>query len=233
MVDGKHPALVSEELFQAAQEKRGSAPRLQSRRELTNPFAGLCKCECGAAMVLKPCGKAQLRIMCQHQTHCHNKSALYVEFEEEVVRILRSTIAELAAQYESGEDPAVQMQENLLAGLRQELIEIEQQQEKLYDLLERGIYTEPVFLQRNAALAERRRAVQDAVAKASAKVVTRDDIRERIVRLTEAVDCIHNEDLPPKTKNELLRTVIGRIRYSRQMDRYDKSPFTLNISFDY
>lgn len=232
LVDGKHPALISEELFRAAQEKRGSVPRIKLSRELNNPFAGLCRCECGSAMVLRPSDKAQLRIMCQHQTHCHNKSALYSEFEAEVVRSINESISELEAQFRSGEQPTVRIQENLVAGLRRELIEIEKQQDKLYELLERGIYTEPIFLQRNVALAEKRNATQAAIERASITMTTRADIQERIVKLREAVTCIQNHELPPKVKNELLKVVIKEIRYSRKIGRYDKEPFILDISYN-
>lgn len=231
LVEGKHPALISDEMFQAAQEKRGTAPRIKMTKCLNNPFAGICKCECGSAMVLKPSDKAQLRIMCQHQTHCHNKSALYTEFEAEVVRTLRGCIAELEAQYQSGECPSRQLQGNLIAGLRREMIEIEKQQDKLYELLERGIYTEPVFLQRNAALADKRSQTQAAIERASITVTRSSDIHERIVKLNEAVSCIENRDLTPKTKNDFLKTVIKQIRYSRQIGRYEKDPFVLKISF--
>lgn len=232
IVEGKHPALISEELFQAAQEKRGRAPRIRMTKQLQNPFAGLCRCECGAAMVLRPSTKAQLRIMCQQQTHCHNKSALYSEFEAEVVRVLQDRIADLETQYaaEGERGTAMQLQENLLAGLRRELIDIEMQQEKLYDLLERGIYTEPVFLQRNAALAERRSATEAAVQRAQIIKTQKTDIRERIVKLTEAIAVIENKSLPIKEKNDFLRTAIKEIRYTRKIGRYDNDPFVLDIS---
>ena len=230
LVDGKHPALVSEELFAAAQNRRGTAPRIQQHRALVNPFAGLCYCECGSAMVLKPCTNAQLRIMCQHQTHCHNKSAIYQEFEEAVVQALQQSAADLEAEYASKEKPSTAYQENLIAGLRRELVEIERQQEKLYDLLERGIYTEPVFLQRNAALAERRTETEAAIRQASIKMTSTMNLEERLVKIREAIHCIQSKTITPKSKNDFLKTVISRITYSRKMGRYDREPFLLDVS---
>lgn len=230
LVDGKHPALISEELFYVAQEKRGSLPRAKKKTELINQFAGMCRCECGAAMVTRPSDKAQLRLMCSQQTHCHNKSVIFAEFQEEVVKYLQNEIRELKAQYYSGEGASQKLKEDIVGGLRKELLEIEKQQEKLYDLLERGIYTEPVFLQRNAALAERRKATEQAISTAMVSQVTDTDIQNRIVKLSEAVICIESKTLTPKAKNDFLKTVIGQITYSRQMGRYDKSPFTLDIS---
>ena len=232
LVDGKHPALISEELFRAAQAKHLKTPRIKKSTTLVNPFAGLCRCECGAAMVLKPSDKAQLRIMCQHQSHCHNKSALYSEFEEAVIRALRQSADDLEAEYASKEKPSAALQENLIAGLRRDLIEIERQQDRLYDLLERGIYTEPVFLQRNAALAERRESTEAAIRQASIRMTSAMNVEERIVKILEAIACIESNTITIKAKNDFLKTVISKITYSRKMDRYDKSPFDLRVSFD-
>lgn len=230
LVDGKHPALISEELFTAAQTKRGTTPRIQRQKALVNPFAGLCRCECGSAMVLRPSNKAQLRIMCQHQTHCHNKSALYTEFEEAVVQSLYQCIVDLEAEYATKERPSKAIQENLIATLRRDLIEIERQQEKLYDLLERGIYTDAVFLQRNAALADRRESTEAAIRQASIKMTSTENIEERIVKLKEAIACIQSNTITPKAKNDFLKTVIISITYSRPISRYDKDPFILQVS---
>ncbi len=231
LVDGKHPALISDELFQAAQEKDGTFPKNKKKTELINPFAGICRCECGTAMVSRPSPKAQLRLMCQHQTHCHNKSVIYAEFEQEVVRQLQNQIDEL--NFERNQQQKVQtqnIQADIISGLQKDLLELEVQQDKLYDLLERGIYTESVFVRRNAVLAERRKALKQAIASAPAKQPEPIDYQGKILKLSETIFCIQNQTITPKEKNDFLKTVINVITYSRKMDRYDKSPFTLEIS---
>lgn len=231
MVDGKHPPLISEELFQAAQEKHGKHPRIKKETKLINIFAGICRCECGAAMVTRPSSKAQLRLMCSHQTHCHNKSVIYAEYQAEVVRLLNESIAEMQAIYQNGNDTTIKLQTDVIGNLKKELLEIEKQQDKLYDLLERGIYSESVFVQRNAALADRRSATNKAIEAAMAVQTQAIDYHERIVRLSEVVQCIESDDMTPKAKNDLLRAVIHKIDYSRKMDKERNSPFYLKISF--
>ena len=51
--EGKHPAIVPEALFQAAQEKQGRNPRVKGSAQVVNPLAGLLYCQCGRAMVYR------------------------------------------------------------------------------------------------------------------------------------------------------------------------------------
>lgn len=53
MYEGKHPAIVPEALFQAAQEKQGRNPRVKGSAQVVNPLAGLLYCQCGRAMVYR------------------------------------------------------------------------------------------------------------------------------------------------------------------------------------
>ncbi|MDE6658465.1 MAG: recombinase family protein, partial [Oscillospiraceae bacterium] len=232
LVDGKHTALISEELFSLAIEKFGKIPRTKIKIELINPFAGLCRCECGCAMVTKPFQKAQLRIMCQQQTHCHNKSALYVEFEQEVIKQLQIHIQETESMFkQQKENQAELLQLETVEKLKKELLELEIQQDKLYDLLERGIYTETIFVKRNALLAEQRKKLQQTIQHAEQNQKIQIDYQNRLLKFSEAISCIQNQTISPKEKNDFLKTVISKIIYTRKMPRSDKSPFILTISF--
>jgi hypothetical protein len=231
LVDGKHPPLIPETLFYAAQKKFGSHPRNKRDTMLSNPFAGICKCECGAAMVLKPSEKAKPRMICQRQSHCHNKSAIYEEYEREVLRLLAENIPAFEARYKSRISGAAHMQEEILVRLKKELLGIEIQQNKLYDLLERGLYTESVFAQRNQALSQRRSNVQESIRCVEECREEGNDCPDRIVSFRQAVMRIHAEDIPASEKNRFLKTLIREIRYSRPVSRYDKTPFLLEISF--
>ncbi len=58
----KHEALISEELYQKAQDILKSKSHVPYRvnNKITNPLAGLIRCaECGSSMVLRPKHKAK------------------------------------------------------------------------------------------------------------------------------------------------------------------------------
>lgn len=229
--EGKHPPLVSEALFQTAQEKRGKQPRTKKETALINIFAGLCRCECGAAMVSRSSNKAQLRLVCSQQIHCRNKSVMYSEYLTEVVRLLRENIPELQAKYETENSEVNFPQSTILANLKKTLQEIENQQAKLYDLLERGIYSETVFTQRNTELAKRRTAAQNVIEAAKNTQAKEINCLESIIHTEDIIYCIENDDLTAKEKNDFLKTVIHQIDYSRKMDTERSNPFFLKITF--
>ena len=53
-VDGKHQAIIDEETFNAARQKRGLTPKVRKFKELRNPLAGLLFCStCGHSMSMK------------------------------------------------------------------------------------------------------------------------------------------------------------------------------------
>ena len=53
LYDGKQEAIISDELFQAAQEKHGRRYRAKANTKVRNPLAGLVQCQCGRSMSLR------------------------------------------------------------------------------------------------------------------------------------------------------------------------------------
>lgn len=232
LIDGKHESIISEELFNAAQERFGKVPRLKTEKHLINPFAGLIRCECGKSMVYQAQKNSAARIHCPNQVRCGNKSATYSELEKEIISSFKEIITEYKAKIANGNDTPEQTQKNIVQKLTKEINDIETQQTKLYDLLEQGIYTNAVFLKRNTALAERRKQVTNALEDAKANMPQIINYEEKIVRLSEAINILQDQDTPIKLKNDFLKTVIKEIRYSRKTanrNKWDNTPFSIEI----
>lgn len=233
LVDGKHEALISEEVFDAAQERFGSLPKVKAKSGLRNPFAGIMHCSCGRAMIYQPSRKCEARLHCAYQMHCSNRSATYTEVEEEVIRALRSFAADVRELLDGGHKSSG-VHEAVSAALTKELNALETQQERLYEFLEQGIYTTEVFVKRNAALAQRRSELQEAIEEAKSQEVSEVDYKQRYVALLEAVNVLENDTASVEEKNRLLRAVIKDIVYHRESEIRDKwhpVPFSLDIIF--
>ena len=77
--EGKHSAIISEELFHAAQEKMGRNHRAKPTTKIRNPLATLLYCQCGKAMTLRyyknkdGSERCAPRLACSQQIHCHTK----------------------------------------------------------------------------------------------------------------------------------------------------------------
>lgn len=218
IVDGKHEPIITEELFQAVQQRFGNTPRSKANQELVNPFAGLVRCQCGKAMVQQSQRKGiKTRIHCPYQKYCGNKSASYIDLEQVIIEALNNIITDFKSKI-NDDKPEYNVNSEIINKISKELNTLETQQNKLYDLLEQGIYTSAVFVMRNEALAAKRKKFEDALGKAKEFSQTSVDYHEMIVSLSEAVDVIQNPDIPPKRKNIFLRSVIKEIEYSRKKD---------------
>ena len=232
LVDGKHPAIIDDAMYEAAQALFGSAPKTKAAKELKNPLAGIIRCECGKAMVLKPQSKSAPRLLCQQQTHCGNKSATYSEVEEAVIAELSAISEDIKAKIASGEVQHDATEETAGRLLR-ELNEIETQQNRLYDLLEQGVYSNAVFVKRNQVLSERRSRCEAALAEVQRNSTSHISYEEKQILVAEAISTLKNNSITPKEKNEILKTIILEIKYSRivpSRTKWDTTPFKLAVS---
>ena len=231
LVDGKHEALISEDVFNASLERFGSLPKVKAKSGLKNPFAGILHCSCGRAMIYQPHKKCEARLHCAFQMHCNNRSATYKEVEEEVIQALRGIAADVKEMLDAHTEPSG-LSKAVTAALVKELNALETQQDRLYEFLETGVYTSEVFTKRNAALAQRREELQEAIEEAKAHEVSDVDYKQRYIALLEAVNVLENDAASAGEKNKLLRTVIKDIIYHRESDVRDKwhsVPFSLDI----
>ncbi len=230
IIDGKHNALISEKTFNDAQERFGQNPRVKKEYEIINPFAGLIKCECGKSMVYKSSKKSSPRIMCTNQPRCKNKSALYIEFENEIIKALKNYINDFKIKVSNGDKESVSIQNGILENLTKELNTIENQQDKLYELLEQGIYTNSIFLKRNAALAENRKKITSEIEKLKNSIPNAIDYEEKIIQLSNALATLQNPNIPPKIKNNFLKIIINKIEYKcKPNNQRNTTPFQIKI----
>lgn len=236
LVDGRHEAIISEELFQAAQQRFGKTPRTKAANEIVNPFAGLIRCQCGKAMVQQAQRKGiQTRIHCPQQKYCGNKSATCSDLEQVIIEALNKIIIDFKSKVNNNKSE-YHIEPEIINKLSKELNTIETQQNKLYDLLEQGVYTSSVFVMRNEALSEKRKKIETALAEAKELSRSVVNYQEMIVSLYESIDVIQNPDISPKRKNIFLRSVIKEIEYRRKKDdsrnSYDP-PISISITLNF
>ncbi len=153
--EGLHPPLISEREFaEAAAIRRARAHPPTTKRTLKNPLAGLIVCGfCGAPLQRLPASRTrrQESIICP-RVGCNVASRLGA-VEDAVVAAL---LPLLPTTIEQKVTPAPRD----LAVLRRQ--QIENQQARLYQLVEQGVYTPEEFTRRRAALEEQRAALPTA-----------------------------------------------------------------------
>ena len=223
IVDGKHPALIDEETFNKVAQRRAiNAPRIKTGYGLANPFAGLIFCsKCGRAIRLREHIKYEPRLLCNSNPACF-KSALLSEITNALIAALEhSELPNLEAKLNNNEGDSAKIQRNLLAGLQKQLSELRNQEEKQYDLLEKGIYSEELFDRRNTALQEKMKALKKQIQEAKNNIPKEVDYGKKIMTLKRAIDGLKDDSIPPIEKNKLLKAIVKKIEYSNDSYRYD------------
>lgn len=208
--DGLHPALIDVDTFNAVQRILSQNTREPAEHPLRNPFASIAKCGiCGKALMLQVSPKCAPRMTCVNQSRCHNKSILYSEFFNEIYTALKDNLEDFETEIKKdGSD--------ITETVKTKLKDLEKQESKQYDLLEKGIYSETEFINRRAKLNEEKALLQQTLDSQPSEVA-----EIRYIRLSEAIESLKDKTIPPKAKNLLLRGIIKRIEYTRT----GKEPF--------
>lgn len=237
LVDGNHEAILSEEMFNAAQAKKGKNIRVKQKVAVRNPFSGLLFCDCGRAMSYRTYRNkgvtiAMPRLVCEGQHHCRNKSVYYDEFEKYIVDVLYAAIADFKVKLENNNNNNSDY-DLLIKKLEDKLECLHKKDDEQHDLLEEGFYTKEVFIRRNIKLQEDIEYTQLAIKNAKENMPKRIDYHERIATFQEAVDALQRNDVDASLKNMLLKKCIEKITYSRHLlanqSKFENPPFNVDI----
>lgn len=225
-VPGKHEPLVTMETFQKAQDLLGRSYHVpyQLQRGITNPLAGLIKCErCGSSMVMRPYTNQLPHLKCGNHL-CQNRSSRFAYVEKHLLNGLKEWLAEYKAEWGKRKRPErnerlIEAKRAALRSLERERKELEGQKDRLHDLLERGIYDEETYHERYTALAERMEHLQAAIKQAEddiAAELTREQAQKKIIPKVESVLDLYDRTDDPAKKNNLLKSVLEKAVYRKE-----------------
>ena len=232
--DGKHPAIISDELFEAAQAKRGRNHRTKPNTKVRNPLAGLVYCKCGRAMSLRfnkrPDGteKSSPRLICDGQTHCNTGSCLHSEMMEMVIEILNQKLVEYQAKVSENNDNSIKEHERLIKSLEKKLSALQAKELSQWeaqsdpDLSKR--MPQHIFQQLNAKLLKEKEEVNMALRNAYETVPAKIDYEQKVVTLQDTLDALADENVSAAEKNKFLKLCIERIEYHRERPERIKNP---------
>lgn len=220
--DGKHEAIIPEELFNAAQAKKGKNTRQKPNTKIRNPFASLLWCKCGRAMSLRTYKNrdAAPRLLCDGQTHCRTGSCLYTEIEDRVKVILSDCIKDFEVRLKNNEGDSVKLHMRLIKNLETKQKELEEKElaqwEAQADPDPAKRMPQHIFQQLNEKLLKEKEDVRQALCKAYESMPEPVNYEEKIAQFTEALNALNSHDVDAETKNRLLKACIDRIEYHRE-----------------
>ena len=217
---GKHPAIITEEVFNAVQKKKGSLPKHKKGTKLVNPLAGLLYCGCGMAMkyhkyVKNGVVRAEPRYACTYPTRCDHASCVASELLDVLKNILRETLSDFEARVESGEDESVEIHRQLVARLERKLTELEDLELAQWDKYTKKEMPKHIFDRLNAKVLEEKEEVQQALCTAKDSTPEPMDLKSKVATLHQILAMMDDPEAPIPELNALLKNVIERITYRR------------------
>lgn len=224
--EGRHEGIISEELFEAAQEKQRRNHRAKTGTKIRNPLAGLVWCRCGRAMSLRtyknPDGseRSPARLLCDGQRYCGTGSVLYDEMLDRVRAILRENIADFEMQIKNDDDGSAKLHAQLIKNLERKLKELEarelSQWEKQSDPDPAQRMPAAIFKKLNEKVVAEIAETKKALATAYETMPEPVDYEERVKRFQDALDALNDPNATAQQKNNLLKACIERIDYYRE-----------------
>ena len=223
--DGKHPAIISEELFTAAQEKIGKNHKAKPTTKVRNPLASIVYCSCGRAMSMRTYKKdgverAPARLVCDGQVNCGVGSCLYDEMLGYVREALKSTIKDFEIKANGTSNDALKLHEKHIKSLEKKLDDIHQQEINMWKASvdpnpEKKIPAD-IFKILKEDLAKEKEETQQALTYAQETMPKPIEYKNKILMFQNALNALDDENTSAEDKNRLLKACIDRINYHRE-----------------
>lgn len=223
--EGRHDGIISEELFNAAQERSGRNHRAKPKTKVRNPFASLIYCKCGRAMSLRfykkkdGTEKAPPRLLCDGQVHCKSGSCLYDEMIDRVAAVLEQCIEDFEIRLKNDSGDSAKLHAKLIKNLEKKMKDLEAKEIAQWELQadpdEEKRMPQHIFKKLNENLLKEKEEIRLALCKAYESMPEPVDYEEKIKLFSEALNALRDPDMEAVEKNKLLKRCIQRIEYSR------------------
>lgn len=216
--DGKHPAIISDELYQAAVAKKGKNYRKKPSTKIRNPLAGLLFCQCGRAMSLRTytAHEGAPRLLCDNQVYCKTSSCLYSEIIDRVRETLQQCIADFEIRIQSDDKDSQKLHENLIKRLKAKQEELEKKELSQWEKYSEEEMPKEIFDKLNAKVLKEKEEIRQALCKAYESMPEPIDYEEQLLRFKNALEALDDPEVSADKKNKLLKACIERIDYNRE-----------------
>lgn len=219
LVDGKHEPLVSQELFEKAQNERKKRTREPNSCVLQNPYASLIKCGyCGKAVTLhygskKRGGDKYKRMACIGRG-CECVSHNYFELNNAIIDALKNKLDDIKVQIDT-DDNQSNTNSKIIESLESHLNLNEKKMNDICGYLENGIYTIDIFTKRKKTLEDERATLENAIMNAKKENKSSSELKNKTITLSQAIEMLKDDSISAKIKNNFLKEIIQVIYYKK------------------
>lgn len=215
IIDGHHPAIISQELWDTVQARRKSRYFYVDNKHVASPLAGMVHCsKCGHLMNMQGKNKGVPYLLCPTKGCCAGAKFEFVE--KAVLRQLTMLSNDLEVEVSEAAPPNVSQQEAVLSKMRSQIVKLEDRRNRLYSLLEDGTYSRALFSERMQVLAQEEASLQDAISslESDIRVELSRNKEKQLSQIKTVLAQYQSSDLP--SRKALLQSIISDIRYTKE-----------------
>ncbi|AMA74039.1 recombinase family protein [Aneurinibacillus thermoaerophilus] len=240
--ENAHEPIISKDLFEQANLALSGRYRTPTKEgsQLTNPLAGIVKCSvCGRSLryVYSKERRPQLRCI---NLHCQSvqKGALFHLIEERVINSLHMLVEqatlqqdELAASLQK-EESIIERKQKQISKLEREIQELHGMRDTAFEMLEKKVYTEEIFLQRHQTISQKIKEAEANIEQLKKEIELEEaqlHHQKNILPQIQKVVDTYWEIESPVEKNHLLKSILEKVYYTRKKEWTKKDQFELEI----
>ena len=226
VVNGLHPAIIDEALYNRAQEIAKTKYHSPSfTGVIENPLSGLIHCgNCDRIMTRAPHMRGGPYLLCVKRG-CIPSSKLPL-VEQAVLASLRGEITRLNGQQKKMEEKNQEIPIMAVKAIDKELKATKEQLSRLHDLLEQQVYDVATFMERRSALNSKIEKLE------ASKASFRNENKQlNIPAMIQRIELVLRQykECSPQDQNELLKSVIEKVIYRKEKGA-KPAEFQLEIS---
>ena len=239
IVPGLHEPIISEEMFEKAQNiyrnHQLADTRTKEDLELKNPLSTLLKCKlCGRTMKrTSNASSTYIRIHCKNYDVGSSHLSLV---EEKIFQSLKILLNDYKLDLKKSNkimeiSNLINNTNSQITQLYSELDKSNLQKNKLYDFLEQGLYDNDTFLQRSQILAEKISNIKNKINELQNLKNDYTQLLERkekiIPNIEKVIELYPYADI--NQKNKLLKSCIEKVVYYKDKGSRKKDDFEITI----
>ena len=214
IIDGKHEAIIDEDLFNRANNKIHKYPSVRPSATLQNPFAGILKCECGRVMIRRK-NRNTFRYLCDEQMFCGNASIGEKELIEAIITHLKQSVKDLSAKVTDDSGDKKKKHAEYVSLLESRYVEIEKKELSLWDKYSEENMPKKIFDKLMANCMEEKHKLETEIEIAQSNTPQYSDFKDTVASLHKAIDALSDDSVSAAAKNKLLLSVIDKMVYKR------------------
>lgn len=235
LIQGKHPALVSKDLWEQANGVVFTHQPVKRSLKLQNPFAGIVNCaRCGKPLQRSQCGGKVLPRLDHRNVDgrfCDCKSVRLDIFAEAVVKKLKADIVDFTVTADTGKDKTRELAENEIELLKDRLAVVDRSLKALLRRLNSEVIDEEEYKESKKELLENKEHLLMRIVELEESISDETNVKEIVATAHQAIDMILGDEATPEELNKFLKSFIKTIQYDNLGKRAGEHDIRLQISY--